>query len=60
VAAFTLRGPQRRRVRPLTAVGAAGCVALALTLPPASVLTGAAVLAAGVGVRTLARKFRRS
>ncbi|MGH4007613.1 MAG: APC family permease [Pseudonocardiaceae bacterium] len=55
-AAFTLPGRQRRWLRPLAVLGATGCALLALALPPATVLTGAAVLAlglAGRAVRTL-------
>jgi APA family basic amino acid/polyamine antiporter len=47
----------------LAAVGLVGCVALAVTLPPASVLAGAGVLAAGVvgyGLVTAARRRTRS
>jgi APA family basic amino acid/polyamine antiporter len=50
-AAFTLPGPQRRWLRPLSVLGATGCLVLALTLPPASVLAGTVVLAAGLTVR---------
>ncbi|MGH3974956.1 MAG: APC family permease [Pseudonocardiaceae bacterium] len=47
-AAFTLPGRQRRWLRPLAVLGAAGCGLLAGTLPPGTVLTGAAVLALGL------------
>ena len=50
-AAFTLPGRQRRWLRPLAVVGATGCALLAFTLPPATVLTGAAVLALGLAGR---------
>jgi basic amino acid/polyamine antiporter, APA family len=50
-AAFTLPGQQRRWLRPIAVVGAAGCALLALTLPPATVLTGAGVLALGLAGR---------
>lgn len=47
--ALTLgREPERRQpVQALAAVGLAGCLVLAVTLPPASVLAGLGVLAAG-------------
>lgn len=50
-AAFTLPGRQRRWLRPLAVIGATGCALLALTLPPVTVLTGAAVLALGLAGR---------
>jgi len=46
-AALTLTRDERRRPRALAAFGVVGCVVLALSLPRASVLGGAAVLAAG-------------
>jgi APA family basic amino acid/polyamine antiporter len=52
-AAFTLPGPGRRWLRLLTVLGATGCVVLALTLPTATVLTGAAVLALGLLARSV-------
>jgi APA family basic amino acid/polyamine antiporter len=39
--------------------GAVGCAVLALTLPPASVLAGLAVLAAGAVVRVVVQRHRR-
>lgn len=45
--AWTLPAEQRRWPRPLAALGVAGCVVLAFTLPPASVVGGAVVLGAG-------------
>jgi APA family basic amino acid/polyamine antiporter len=57
LAAFTQDGEHRRYPRPLQVAGAAGCVVLGLTVPPASLLTGVLVLAAGVGAR-LARLRR--
>lgn len=60
-----LRQPtQRRRYpRPLAIGGAVGCVLIVVTLPPASVLAGAAVLAAGLVYRavrlSLAGRSRR-
>jgi APA family basic amino acid/polyamine antiporter len=50
-AAFALPGWQRRWLRPIAVVGAMGCALLALTLPPATVLTGAGVLALGLAGR---------
>ncbi len=52
--AWTLRPEEGRPPRLVPVVGLAGCLLLALTLPVASVVSGAAVLAAGVlayGVR---------
>jgi APA family basic amino acid/polyamine antiporter len=57
--AWTLPPHERRWPRSLAALGIAGCVTLALTLPAASVLTGAAVLAAGVIIRALRRTVLR-
>jgi APA family basic amino acid/polyamine antiporter len=45
--AWTLPPAQRRWPRPFAALGVAGCAALAVTLPLASVTTGSAVLAVG-------------
>lgn len=53
LAALTQDRAHRRFPRALQVVGAAGCVLLAVTLPPASVLGGAAVVAAGVAVRVV-------
>jgi basic amino acid/polyamine antiporter, APA family len=50
-AAFTLPGRQRHWLRPLAVIGATGCALLALTLPPATVLTGTGVLALGLAGR---------
>ncbi|MGW0122827.1 APC family permease [Streptomyces sp. NPDC003327] len=50
--AWTLGG----RDRPLAAVGLVGCGALALALPPGSVLAGAGVLAAGVVAYAVVRR----
>ncbi|MGH3867210.1 MAG: APC family permease [Pseudonocardiaceae bacterium] len=52
-AAFTLPGPQRHWLRPLTILGATGCALLALTLPTTTALTGTAVLALGLLGRTI-------
>jgi basic amino acid/polyamine antiporter, APA family len=47
-AAWTLGPTERRRPRWLAGAGVAGCLVLAASLPAASVVAGAAVLAAGV------------
>lgn len=52
-AALTLAAHQRRWPRAVSAFGLIGCVALALALPWRELLIGAAVLAAGSGVRAL-------
>jgi basic amino acid/polyamine antiporter, APA family len=55
-ASFTLPGRQCRWRRPLAVLGATGCVVLALTLPLATALSGAAVLIVGLlgrAVRTV-------
>ncbi|MEV0371565.1 APC family permease [Streptomyces sp. NPDC050636] len=52
--ALTLTAAEKRPPRIVPVVGLAGCTALAFALPPASVISGAAVLAAGAaayGVR---------
>jgi len=55
--AWTLPGPVRRWLRPLAALGLLGCLTLVATLPPASLLTGLAVLAVGLVVRALRLRF---
>jgi APA family basic amino acid/polyamine antiporter len=50
---------QRRWPRALNILGIAGCVALAATLPLASVLVGTAVFAVGVGGRFLVLRLRK-
>jgi APA family basic amino acid/polyamine antiporter len=57
-AAFTLTGRRRLAPRWLNALGFAGCVVLALTLPSASVFGMAAVLAAGIAGRFLVLRRR--
>jgi len=47
--------PHRLYPRALQAFGAAGCVVLVVTLPPASVVAGAVVLAVGVVLRAVRR-----
>ncbi|TNH28514.1 amino acid permease [Micromonospora orduensis] len=56
-AAFTLTGPHQRWLRPMTALGFLGCLALAATLPGASVVAGAAVLAVGVVGRAVIQRW---
>jgi len=48
--AFTLASTERRWPRLLTVAGLVGCVALGLALPPASVIGGTVLLAAGAAV----------
>jgi APA family basic amino acid/polyamine antiporter len=58
-AAYTLTERPWHAPKWLNAVGLAGCLILAFTLPPASVVTMAAVLTAGVAVRAVALRLRR-
>ena len=58
-AAFTLKKHPPHAPRWLNVAGFGGCLLLAFTLPPASVLGMAAVLAAGVAVRFLVVRLRR-
>jgi APA family basic amino acid/polyamine antiporter len=58
-AAWTLPPQQRRWPRGLAGLGAIGCAALALALPPGSVISGAVVLALGSFVYLVRRGFRR-
>ncbi|HET6214777.1 MAG TPA: APC family permease [Micromonosporaceae bacterium] len=53
VSAYTQPAAQRRWPRPVQVLGAAGCVLLAATLPWPSVLSGLAVLGAGVAYRAI-------
>jgi APA family basic amino acid/polyamine antiporter len=57
--AFTLSGAERRWPRALTVVGSIGCAALALALPAASVIGGAALLATGAVLWATTRRARR-
>jgi APA family basic amino acid/polyamine antiporter len=59
LAALTQDRAHRRFPRALQVLGAVGCVALAATLPPASVLGGAAVVTAGVAWRAVVLARRR-
>jgi APA family basic amino acid/polyamine antiporter len=54
-AAWTLQAEERRWPRPLAGLGMVGCAALALTLPSASILAGAGLLAVGALVYGLRR-----
>jgi APA family basic amino acid/polyamine antiporter len=58
--AFTQPVEQRRWPRALTVVGVAGCAALAVTLPPLSIVTALGVLAVGVAGRAVALRLRRA
>ena len=54
-ACLTLPRDQRRWPRWIGVVGLAGCVTLAVMLPLAAIITGAAVLVAGIVIRRLGR-----
>ena len=56
--AFTQPPEQRRWPRALNLLGAVGCVVLALSLPAASLVAGAAILAVGLVGRLLLRSGR--
>jgi APA family basic amino acid/polyamine antiporter len=58
-AAFTLPGRPWHAPRWLNALGFLGCLVLAATLPPASALGMAAVLATGVAARLVVLRLRR-
>jgi APA family basic amino acid/polyamine antiporter len=58
--AFTQPAGQRRWPRALNVLGVAGCAALAVTLPVWSVVTGAAVIAAGLAGRWLVARRART
>lgn len=57
--AAALAPPTAPRTRVIPALGLAGCLLLALSLPGSSVLTGAAVLAAGAAVYALTSRSGR-
>ena len=59
-AAYTLKDRARHAPKWLNAAGLAGCLLLAFTLPPASVLTMTAVLAVGVAGRFLVLRRRNA
>src|SRR5829696_7720460 len=58
-AAWNLESSERRRPRWRAGAGLAGCLVLAVSLPPASVLAGAAVLGAGAAVWAVLAGSRR-
>lgn len=60
LAAFTQPKGDRRYPRALQLIGAASCLVLVATLPPASILAGTAVLAIGTAVRLVSRRRLRS
>jgi APA family basic amino acid/polyamine antiporter len=60
LSARRLAAEQRRPPGWLTVAGAAGCALLALTLPPASVIAGLAVLAVGAVLRVVLDRHRAS
>jgi APA family basic amino acid/polyamine antiporter len=55
LSALTQPSSQRRWPRAVNVLGACGCVVLAVSLPLTSVLTGAAVIAAGLLARLALR-----
>lgn len=57
LSAFRQQGAHRLSSRVVQVVGAAGCVALACSLPIVSVLAGLAVLLLGVGYRIVRRRL---
>ena len=59
-AALTLDRNQRRWPRGLAALGLLGCVALAFTLPTASVIGGAAMMFAGAALYLVRRRLNRT
>ncbi|GEP47695.1 APC family permease [Microbacterium saccharophilum] len=59
VAAFTQTREHRRYARVLQALGAAGCLLLVATLPPASIVGGVLVVAVGVGYRLVRLRLAR-
>jgi basic amino acid/polyamine antiporter, APA family len=56
LAAWTMDPVERRWPRPLAALGLVGCVALAFSLPVASVVGGLALFAVGLGVWMLRKR----
>ncbi|SFI32380.1 MULTISPECIES: APC family permease [Microbacterium] len=59
VAALTQTREHRRYARVLQALGAAGCLLLVATLPPASIVGGVLVVAVGVGYRLVRLRLAR-
>lgn len=60
IAAFTQDRAQRRYPKPLQLLGALGCLVLVITLPPLSIISGIAVLVAGVLYRFIRLRLRRA
>jgi APA family basic amino acid/polyamine antiporter len=58
-AALTLSRRERRWPRVLAALGLAGCVLVAVSLPTTTVITGLAVLSLGLVTFAVARAVRR-
>jgi APA family basic amino acid/polyamine antiporter len=58
--AWTLAPDERRWPRPIAGLGLVGCVVVAVALPIASVIGGAALLAAGVAVWAVRRRLQRT
>jgi APA family basic amino acid/polyamine antiporter len=56
--AWTLSRSERRWPRIISLLGLLGCLAIALTLPPASIITGAALLAVAAGIFAARRRAR--
>lgn len=59
IAAATQEGPHRRYTKAWQGLGAIGCVVLVATLPPTSILAGAAVLAVGLVYRLIRLRMNR-
>jgi APA family basic amino acid/polyamine antiporter len=59
-AAWTLKGEERRWPRPIAAFGLVGCLALAVALPPASVVGGAGLVASGAIVYLVVNRRARA
>lgn len=59
IAAATQEGPHRRYTKAWQGLGAIGCVVLVATLPPTSILAGAAVLAVGLVYRLIRLRVNR-
>jgi APA family basic amino acid/polyamine antiporter len=57
--ALTLSRHERRWPRPVAALGLAGCVLVAASLPATTVLSGLAVLALGLLASGISRVLRR-
>ncbi|MEV6562102.1 APC family permease [Nocardia sp. NPDC051756] len=57
VSAWTLTAEENRPPRAIPVIGGIGCLALAFTLPPGSVIAGAALVACGAALYALRRGF---